>query len=226
MKKMLSLVLIFILLGSFSYSQEFNPPVKGEKAMLFGFSGLANLGVREYQGGYGYKMYLSNSMALRMALMLNYNNTKIPYPEAPNTIGEDGYDKTFGIGTEIAFEIHKGGGRIDPYFGVGGGFFMTTTELAGWVSGPTGGTLPPQQTLKNKLGGAAGMNFGTFFLLGMEYYITDNLSLAGEYHFGFDYTAALTQISDDGTTTTETTGGSSIGFGITSSGLLTLAIYR
>jgi len=119
MKKIIVLVLVILLLGTFSFGQEFNPPVKGEKAMLFGFSGLGFLGVLEYQGGYGYKMFLSNSMALRLALMLNYNNTKFPYPEAPNTIGEDGYDKTFGIGTEIAFEIHKGGGRIDPYFGIG-----------------------------------------------------------------------------------------------------------
>ncbi len=70
------------------------------------------------------------------------------------------------------------------------------------------------------------MNFGAFFLLGMEYYITDNISLAGEYHFGFDYTAALTEVYDNGTTKTETKGGSSTGFGISSSGLLLLAIYR
>ena len=68
--------------------------------------------------------------------------------------------------------------------------------------------------------------FGAFFLLGMEYYITDNISLAGEYHFGFDYTAALTEVFDNGITTIETKGGSSMGLGITSSGLLTLAIYR
>lgn len=70
------------------------------------------------------------------------------------------------------------------------------------------------------------MSFGAYFLLGMEYYITDNLSLAGEYHFGLDYTAALTEVLDNGTTKTETSGGSSMGFGITSSGLLTLAIYK
>jgi len=225
MKKILIILLVILLIGTVSFGQEFNPPVKGEKAMLFSFSGLGFLGVLEYQGGYGYKMYLSNSMALRMALMLNYNNTKIPYVETPNMIGEDGYDKTFGFGTELAFEIHKGGGRIDPYFGVGGGFFMTTTEIANPATAATGGTIV-QPTLKNQLGGDAGTNFGAFFLLGMEYYITDNLSLAGEYHFGFDYTAALTEVFDNGTTAVETTGGSSIGFGITSSGLLTLAIYR
>ena len=225
MKKTLVIFLVVLLLGTFSFGQEFNPPVKGEKAMLFGFSGLALLGVLEYQGGFGYKMFLSNSMAMRIALMLDYNNDKFPYPEAEGIIGEDGYDKTFGMGAEMAFEIHKGGGRIDPYFGIGGGFFRTTTEFADPVWGGTGSTLV-QPTLKNQLGGDAGMNFGAFFLLGMEYYITDNLSLAGEYHFGFDYTAALTEVFESGTVITETNGGSSIGLGITSSGLLTLAIYR
>jgi len=225
MKKIMIILLVILLMGTFTFSQEFNPPVKGEKAMLFGFSGLGFLGVLEYQGGYGYKMFLSNSMALRMALMLNYNNTKFPYTEAPNTIGENGYDKTFGIGTELAIEIHKGGGRIDPYFGLGGGFFQTTTKFANPATAATGGTIV-QPTWKNLQTGPAGMNFNAFFLLGMEYYITDNLSLAGEYHFGFDYTAALTEVFDNETTTTETSGGSSMGLGITSSGLLTLAIYR
>ena len=225
MKKTLVIILVILLLGTFSFGQEFNPPVKGEKAMLFGFSGIGFLGVLEYQGGYGFKMFLSNSMALRTAIMLNYNNDKFPYPEAEGIIGEDGYDKTFGMGVELAFEIHKGSGRIDPYFGVGGGFFRTTTEIANWATAVSGGTIV-QPTLKNEIGQGAGMNFGAFFLLGMEYYITDNLSLAGEYHFGFDYTAALTQVFDNGTTRTETKGGSSLGFGITSSGLLTLAIYK
>ena len=75
MKKILIIFLVILLMGSFAFGQEFNPPVKGEKAMLFGFSGLGFLGVLEYQGGYGYKMFLSNSMALRLALMLDYNNT-------------------------------------------------------------------------------------------------------------------------------------------------------
>jgi len=221
MKKTLSLILIFILLGSFSYSQEFNPPVKGDKAMLFGFSGLGLLGVLEYQGGFGYKMFLSNSMAMRTALMFNYNNDKAPFPETPNSTGEDGYDRIMGFGAELAFEIHKTGGKIDPYSGIGGNFFRTSTERANPT--PSGITAT---VFKNEIGSGSGMNFGAFFLLGMEYYITDNLSLAGEYHFGFDYTAALNQEIDNGTTVVETEGGSSMGFGIVSSGLLTLAIYR
>ncbi len=225
MKKTLVIILVILLLGTFSFGQEFNPPVKGEKAMLFGFSGLGFMGVLEYQGGYGFKMFLSNSMAMRTALMLDYNNDKFPYTKGQGIIGADGYDKTFGMGAELAFEIHKGAGRIDPYFGVGGGFFRTTTELAAPATAASGGTIV-QPTLKNQIGGDAGMSFGAFFLLGMEYYITDNLSLAGEYHFGFDYTAALTEVYDNGTTKTETKGVSSMGLGITSSGLLTLAIYR
>ena len=221
MKKTITGVLIILLLSTFSFSQEFNPPVKGDKAMLFGFSGLGFLGVLEYQGGFGYKMFLSDNMAMRMALILNYNNDNIPFKDAQGNDGIDGYDKTFGIGSEIAFEKHKSYGKIDPYMGLGGSFFMTTTELGAGV--PAGANQP---TLKNQIGGDAGMNLGAFFLLGMEYYITDNLSLAGEYHFGFDYTMALTEVYDNGTTQTETTGGSSMGLGITSSGILTLAIYR
>ena len=228
MRKMLTIVLVLLLLGTVSFGQTFNPPVKGDKAMLFGFSGVGFLGVFEYQGGFGHKMYLSDKMALRTALMLNYKNDKFPYTEAPGLVGEDGYSRTFGFGTEVAIEIHKGGGKIDPYYGAGGSFFMTTTKEAPSRTG-TAGTAIVQPTLKNELGGDAGTNFGAFFLLGMEYYLTDNLSLSGEYHFGLDFTGAPTEVYDTGdgvTPVLENKGGGSTSFGITTSGLLTLAIYK
>lgn len=225
MKKVIFIILIFVLVMSSAFAQEFNPRAKGDKAMLFGFSGLGFLGVLEYQGGFGYKMFMSDNTALRLGLVFNYDKDNLPYPENDGIIGEDGYDKTFGVGAEIAIEKHNSFGRVDPYFGFGGGFFMTTTEAADPVWGPTGSTLV-QPTLKNEIGGGAGMNFGGFLILGMEYFLNDNLSLSGEYHFGVDFTSSLTQEFDNGTTKIETKGGSSLGFGITSTGLLTLAIYR
>ena len=164
-------------------------------------------------------------MAMRSAIILYYNNEKFPYTEIEGWSGKNGYDITFGIGAELAFEIHKDGGRIDPYYGVGGRFLRTTTKRADPISVPAGSTLE-QPVLKNEIGGDAGMNYSAFFLLGMEYYITDNLSLASEYHFKFDYTAELTEGYERGPVTIETKGGSSNSFGITSSGFLTLAIYR
>jgi len=228
MKKVMIVILAVLLMSTFSFGQTFNPPVKGEKAMLFGFSGVGFLGVFEYQGGFGHKMYLSNKMALRTALMLNYKNDKSPYTEAVGIVGEDGYNRTFGFGTEVAIEIHKGGGKIDPYYGVGGVFFSTTTKAAPPRTATAGNPIV-QPTLKNEIGGGAGTNFGAFFLLGMEYYLTDNVSLAGEYHFGFDFTGAPTEVYDTGdgvTPVVENKGGGSTSFGITASGLLTLAIYR
>ena len=219
MKKVLIIVLVILFLGTISFGQEINLPQKGNKAMLFEFSGLGFLGVLEYQGGFGYKMFLNNNMALRTALLMNYNKDNTPYTGGGD--GKDGYDKTFGMGAEIALELHKNYGNVSPYTGIGGKFVQTTTESALPVQ--SGSTQP---TLKNQIGSGSGMNIGGFFIIGMEYFINDNISLSGEYHLGVDYTSALTEVYDDGTNKIETDGGSSLGFGISSIGLFTLAIYR
>lgn len=218
MKKSIVLLVIVTLMVSFSFGQEFNLPQKGNKALLFEFSGLGFLGVLEYQGGFGYKMFLNDNMGLRTALLLNYTKDNIPYTGGD---GEDGYDKTFGFGAEIALEFHKHYGKVSPYSGIGGQFFRTTTEIANPVAqGVT------QQTLKNQLGGNAGMLVGGYLIMGMEYFLTEHLSLSGEYRFGVEHISALTEEYDNGTTVVETEGGSSLRFGIVSSALFTLAIYR
>lgn len=220
MKKCMILLIAISLSISFTFGQEteFNMPQKGNKAMLFEFSGLGFLGALEYKGGLGYKMFLSDNMGLRTALLLNYNRDNIPFDGEG---GEDGYDQTFGIGAEIALEFHKNFGKVSPYTGIGGQFFRTTTEIANPV--PDGVEQP---TLKNQIGSDAGMLTGGYFIMGMEYFINKNISLAGEYRFGVEYVSALTEKYDSGTTTIETEGGSSLRAGIVSSGLFTLAIYR
>lgn len=71
-----------------------------------------------------------------------------------------------------------------------------------------------------------GTNFGAFALLCVEYAINAAFILAAEYHFGFS-SSSQPDMKVSGSSDSDITvkGGKSSFFGITSIGLLTLAIY-
>ena len=76
MKKMLIVVIGIMLVSNMSFGQKkFVPHVKGDKAVLFSFSGLSNLGAGSYQGGVGFKKFIKNKTAIRaMVDVYNYNS--------------------------------------------------------------------------------------------------------------------------------------------------------
>lgn len=141
------------------------------------------------------------------------------------SIGEDGYDKEFGIGFEAAGEMHRNKGKVDPYYGAGLGFSLTRTKSAEVAWGPAGSTLT-QQVTKNDFNSNAATTFAVFALLGVEYAINAAFSLSAEYHLGFT-SSSQPDMKVSGVSDTDITikGGKSSFFGITSVGLLTLAIY-
>ena len=225
MKKIIIVILSVLVLANVSIAQKYTPHVKGDSAMLFSFSGLGFLAAFEYQGGFGYKKYLNDKTAVRGAFALNNakETTKGYIPEG--YVGEDGYDKSFGIGFEVAGEMHRNKGKVDPYYGAGLGFSMTRTKYADPVAGPQGTALT-QTEVKNNFGDGATTTFGVFALLGVEYAINSFLSLAAEYHLGFSSSSQPDMTVDDGAgNETVFEGGKYSYFGISSVGLLTLAIY-
>ena len=226
MKKMLIGFLGILLLSNISYGQtKYLPHAKGDNAMLFQFSGLAYLGANSYRGGFGYKKFLNDKTAVRGAFTLhNVNETTKEYiPQG--YVGVDGYDKDFGIGFEAAGEIHRNQGKVDPYYGAGLGFSMTRTKEADPEIAMQGST-PTQTEIKNAIGEGAATTFGAFALLGVEYAINAAISLAAEYHLGFSLSSQpdMTITEASGTETTYE-GGKTSYFGLSSVGVLTLAIY-
>ena len=226
MKKILIVIIGILLLGNLSFGQnKYTPHVKGDNAMLFEFSGLGFLFADTYKGGFGYKRFINDKTAIRGAFSLSNSKetSKGFIPEG--YISEDGYDKAFTIGVEVAGEIHSNKGKVDPYYGVGGRFSMTRTKFAQPVGGPQGSALI-QPEIKNEFGEGAATTFGVFALLGVEYAINSMLSLAAEYHLGFSNSSQPDMKYDDGNgTETVVEGGKYSYFGITSVGILTLAIY-
>jgi len=226
MKKILIVMIGILLLSNLSFGQtKFTPHVKGDGAMLFEFSGLGFLFADSYRGGFGYKKFLTPKTAVRGALSFHNSNETTTDFVPTGYVGADGFDKEFGVGLEVAGEMHKNMGKVDPYYGAGVDFSMTRTKFADPTSAPQGST-PTQTEYKNIFGDGAATTFGAFALLGVEYAINSMLSLAVEYHLGFSSSSQpdMTVIDPSGTETV-IEGGKYSYFGITSVGILTLAIY-
>jgi hypothetical protein len=205
------------------------------KAVLFSFNGLSTLGAGAFNGGIGGKYYLLDVLALRASLQfLTASQTLVV--AGMNTNGSSSATR---FGLTAAAEYHLLKSRVSPYVGAGIDFSTTSTNHKNPYA--AGGALTTQVTIKNSSTGevlnansyTAGATFGINGLGGIEFFITKELSLSAEYQLGYAYISQ----SDEVRTTTTTTGGitseittttpygSTSQFGITSVGLLTLAVY-
>lgn len=215
-----------LLLSNLSFGQtKYVPHVKGDSAMLFEFSGLGFLWADNYRGGFGYKKFLNDKTAVRGSFALNNEKETIVEYIPVGWVGEDGSDSKFSIGLEVAGEMHKNKGKVDPYYGAGGGFNMTRTKYIEPASEPQGTALTAME-VKNNFGDGAITAFTFFGLLGVEYSINAAVSLAAEYHLGFTFGSEPDMVVKAASgTETSYSGGKYSNFGINSVGVLTLAIY-
>lgn len=228
MKKtiLFGLALTIMLSGAWGQSN-YTPPKAGDQAILFDFD---NFDLDAFRGGLGYKRYLNENTAIRGVLSFYSNKEKKTWNQYYGLTddgykGEDGYDKSSTFGLEVAVERHLNKGKVDPFFGAGGGFVMKRYKLETPVYTLEGGTLPDATIYKNKYPYAS-TRISLFGLFGLEYAINSMLSLAAEYQLLFAFTAYPDEEIEYGSGEDETIeNGSHRFFGITSGGGLTLLIY-
>jgi opacity protein-like surface antigen len=224
MNKSIKLIIVaFLFIGGAFGENDFIPHKKGDQAMLFEFSGLGFLWADSYRGGIGFKRFINDNTAVRGSLSLRNAKETISwqpdqYPDGTN--GEDGSDREFTFGLEVAGEVHRNNAKIDPYYGAGVGFAVTRTKYVAPIVGDQG-----EYEIKNDLDGNAGTLFSVFTLLGVEYAINSIVSLAAEYQFGFRSISQPNEKITINGDETELEGGKYTFFGITSVGVLTLSIY-
>jgi opacity protein-like surface antigen len=223
------IALILVLFTCISFAQKDHDPFvgTGSKAVLFSFSGLSNLGANNFDGGAGIKFFLTPPMALRFGVQVNMSGTTTPAPTtAANPVGIDGTTSNTSFGVEAALEYHLTTSRLTPYLGGGIGFAMSSNERKPFAGpAPTGTTLY-QDTYKNEAGAGTTLNF--FVLMGVEYFVVDQISLAAEYRLGYNLlTPKDTEHSNStpGFVTVTTKGTSSHSLYLNSTGVLTLAVY-
>ena len=218
------IALILALFVCTSFAQKDGPFIAaGSKAVLFSFSGLSNLGANNFDGGAGMKFYLTTPLALRVGVQVGISGTTIPANPGTNESGIDGSTSSTTFGIEGAVEYHITTSRLTPYFGGGVGFGMISNESKPPVTGT--GTLY-QRTTKNGPGAGTTLNF--FALMGVEYFIVNEISLAAEYRLGYSLLSPKdTEVSssDPNFTTVTTKNTSSHSLYLNSTGVLTLAVY-
>ena len=215
-------IMMVLLFFSLSWAQNNKPFFeRGSKALLFEFSGFDNLGANSFNGGIGGKYFIKPHMAIRGSLQFVTIDEDIPFQ---GTGGIDGNSQASRFGFSGALEIHVNTGRVNPYFGGGFGLSFTSTKSKTDEADPI-----DQITIKNNSDGEFGYFGGTAFtifgMVGVEIFVIENLSLAAEYRLGFANISRKDEEITQGNTTVTTKQGSIQGFGIESSGVLTLAVY-
>ncbi len=223
MKKFFGVLFTFIAISSFAFAQnEVRPMLStGSTALLFEFSGLANIGAGNFEGGIGGKYYLNPNLALRGGLQfLNVTQS------APNDNLPDDEVSATGFGLTAALEYHLRTGRVSPYLGGGISFTNISTDETQQVAG---GKVTRSNAINGvNIGGDsynAGSTIGVFGSLGVEFFLYKELSLGAEYRLGFSSTSQADEEVSQGNVTQTTKGGSISKIGLDSQGFITLAVY-
>ena len=186
-------VLGIVMAVSFAFAEDFVTSVApNSKAMLFSFSGLSNLGANTFNGGLGGKYFLSDVLALRASLQFAHASQNDLANPGVGQVGTDGSRTATQFGASAAVEYHLLKTRVSPYVGGNVGFSTTSTEQKSF-----GSVTPPnvftQTTTDNSTAGLLGYTAGTTFsvaaITGVEFFLTKELSLTGEYQLGFGTTS-------------------------------------
>ena len=203
---------------------------KGSEAMLFTFDGFSTLRAGDFEGGIGGKYFIGSKTALRLGLEFARASEDVPANPPAGVSGTDGEQSATRFGVSAALEYHFRMRRVTPYFGGGIGFANTSTKR---TTAEVGSPPPAQDKTENEQNGEningvtflGGNQFDIFGLAGVEFFLFNEVSLGAEYRLGFFSSSRADEKVSSGNLTTTTKVGGSTGFGISNSGLLTLAVY-
>jgi hypothetical protein len=223
-------LLSVVVAASMSFAQDApSPEIKtGSKALLFTFNGLANLSAGSYIGGIGGKYYLMDQIALRGSLQFGVASQSIP--NAVDSVGEDGSRSAMLFGITGGGEYHLSFARVSPFGGAELAFSMVSTQN----KSPINTNANKDRTITTnsaagELGYVAATNLGINGFGGVEFFITKEISLSGEYKLGYQMAIRPDQKvkTSVGSTTSETTTKvpDASFFGISNTGAITLAVY-
>jgi hypothetical protein len=227
MNRLVAVLLVLALVcGPVLAGETVKPITKaGSKALLFDLGGLAALSAGNYQGGLGFKYYISSGFAVRAALGFGSSSetTKNPSTVVPLPANQLGESKL----TDMAFTIAPG---IQYNL-------VTTNAVVAYAGAQISYTSRNQERTGNNAGLGVGFVkdnsyktsssiFGAAAFIGVEWFPWDNISFAGEYRFGFSSSSGKSESSSTAGSASQDAP-SSTEFGISSANgaNLTLAVY-
>ncbi len=201
MKKLILVFTAILMIGQLSYAGDVTAMTnEGDKALLFQFNGLSNLGASSYRAdtrtisgitlptvnGIGMKYYLSNDLAANAALLFGMKSKTQKAVVAGNA-DETESGMAFGLEAGIQSNLMKSGPFV-AFIGAAANIIM----YSGTFEEPNSS----QPTKTNKTEGSLS-EFGAAGLIGFDYFIYDRISLGAEYRLGLktssgtvDYTPA------------------------------------
>ncbi len=201
---------------------------KGSAALLFTFSGLANMQVGSYGGGFGGKYFVTPNIAVRGTLALQHAASTDAANPGTGETGVDGQTSATRFGLGVGGEYHLAMGRISPYVGAALSFAMTSTSSKPSAVGAPPAPAPTTENNANCEFGhqfCAGTTLGVAALAGVEFFPFEHVALGAEYQLGYASTSRSEEKYTVNNRTTTTKVGGDSAFGIESTGLLTLTVY-
>lgn len=187
------------------------------KAILFTFGGLSDLGLYNYNAGpaagIGAKIFnAAGTMAYRPCLLFSMSSTEQD-PDVEDYVGEKESASSFGVMFDVIKHLNKN--NITPYFGAGAGFMKQSESTeSGHMEDDD-----PNETESSISG------FTVRGILGVEWFVKKNISFSGEYRLAFTKGSQENKAKTGGDDEWNKMSASSTAMGIGSSGLFTIAIY-
>jgi len=227
MKRLVAVLLVLALAcGTVLAADTAKPITKaGSKALMFDLGGLANLSAGNYEGGLGFKFYISNGFAVRAGLGFGTSSetTKNPSTVVPLPATQLSESKLSSMSFTIAPGI-----QYD---------LVTTNAVVAYVGAQVSFTSSNQERTGNNAGMGVGFTqgnsyktsssiFGAAAFIGVEWFPWENISFAGEYRFGFASSSGKTESSSTTASASQDAPSSTaIGINSANGANLTLAVY-
>ncbi len=184
------LIVMLVVVGTVSAAAPVHT-AKGDKAMIFGFQGLDDLGLDGPFGSWsvGMRYYISDMSAVRA--MLSYGNDS--WTDKALEEGQDDYEvKESEMGVGLAYERHLEApcASVSPYLGGGISYYKWSEEY------------PVVSARDYAVETEDESEFYVFGMAGFEWGFTECMTLGGEYQLGFASGSYSDEVEYSGDTTT------------------------
>jgi hypothetical protein len=165
-----------------------NPAIRpGTRSLNFTFGGFGGFGLAGTgpAGGVGVSYFMNPKTALRVGVQARSYSRTLTWNSATSAAGNDGRESGLSVGLSVDYlkYIRAGTSRVRPY--IGGGVGVTRVSNNAMPAAANGATVTET---RNAPGGipaagfaAPGMTFDLHANLGAEFFLFNEVSIAGEY---------------------------------------------
>jgi hypothetical protein len=174
--------------ASAAVAQGVNPVVRhGTKSLNFTFGGFGGFGLTGTgpAGGVGVSYFMRPNTALRFGLQARSYSRTMTWNSVTGVAGTDGREAGISVGLAADYlkYMRAGTSRVRPY--IGGGVGLTRVSNNAMPAAATGATVTETKNAPAGIAAAGfaapGVTFDVHANLGAEFFLFNEISIAGEY---------------------------------------------